>query len=102
MMDPKEMYLRTYREGGEVLVAVCDCDILGRRFVDGVLHIDVKADFFGEDPASEEEVEAALSRATIANLVGSRTVEHAIRLGYIERENVLFIDGIPCAQMVRM
>jgi hypothetical protein len=34
--------------------------------------------------------------------VGSKAVLHAISLGYVEKDNVLSIDGIPYAQMVRM
>ncbi len=98
----KEMYLKTYRKGAEVLIAVCDCDILGKKFAEGQLRIEVSPDFFGRELASSSEVEAALSGATIANLVGCRAVEHAIRLGYVERENVLSIGGVFCAQMVRM
>ncbi len=98
----KEVYLKTYRQGAEVLIAVCDCDILGKKFAEGHLRIEVSPDFFGRELASRSEVETALSRATIANLVGCRAVEHAIRLGYVEREHVLSIEGVLCAQMVRM
>jgi len=47
-------------------------------------------------------VEQALAAATMANLVGELAVGHAIRLGYVARENVLIINGVPCAQMVLM
>jgi hypothetical protein len=98
----KEMYLKTYRQGSEVLIAVCDCDILGKKFVEGSLCMEVSQDFFGNERYSLSEVEAALNRATMANFVGCQAVEHAIRLGYVERENVLCIDGVLYAQMVRM
>ncbi len=97
----KELYLKTYRQGAEVLIAVCDCEILGRRFAEGDLRLEVSCDFFGREKASASEVEAALARATMANFVGCRAVEHAISLGYVEKENVLSIDGVLCAQMVR-
>ncbi len=100
--EKKEMNLKVYRQGAEVLVAVCDCDLLGKKFAEGRLRVEVDKDFFGEEKASPEEVEAALKKATIANFVGCCAVEQAIRLGYVERENVLCIDGVLCAQMVRM
>lgn len=96
------MYLKTYKSGKEVLIAVCDCEILGKRFEDGPLHVDVCADFFGNKKATPGEVEKALDNATIANIMGRRAVDYAIKLGYVDRENVLVIAGIPCAQMVRM
>ncbi len=97
-----EMYLKTYKSGAEVLIAVCDCGLLGKRFEEGNLHVDVCSDFFGTEKASYPEVEKALARATIANFVGSCAVDYAIKLGYVDKENVLIIGGIPCAQMVRM
>ncbi len=98
----KGMNLKVYKQGAEVLVAVCDCDLVGKKFAEGRLHVEVTPDFFGEEKASSQEVEAALKNATIANFVGCCAVEHAIKLGYVDRENVLSIDGVPCAQMVRM
>ena len=100
--ERKEMYLKSYQQGKETLIAVCDCDILGKKFAEGHLKIDVSPDFFGEDKASCSEVEAALASATMANFVGCKTVEHAISLGYVDRDCVLSIDGILYAQMVRM
>ena len=47
-------------------------------------------------------LERSLSNATIANFVGQQAVNFAINLGYVDRENVLVIDGVPCAQMVLM
>jgi uncharacterized protein len=97
-----EMYLKTHQQGREVLIAVCDCEIRGKTFAEGHLRMEVSPDFFGEEKASGSEVEAALARATMANFVGRCAVEHAISLGYVERENVLSIDGVLYAQMVRM
>jgi len=98
----KEMYLKTYRQGSEVLLAVCDCEILGRTFTEGHLRMEVSPAFFGEEKASRNELEVALQKATMANFMGCRAVEHAISLGYVERENVLSIEGVFYAQMVRM
>ena len=100
--EKKEMYLKAYEQGRERLIAVCDCDILGRTFSEGQLRIDVSPDFFGSEKASCAEIEAALASATMANFVGHKTVQYAISLGYIEEDNVLSIDGVLYAQMVRM
>ena len=100
--ESEDMYLKAYRHGSEVLIAVCDCEILGKTFTEGHLHLEVSREFFGEDKATPSDVKAALSIATMANFIGCRSVEHAISLGYVERENVISIDGVLYAQMVRM
>ncbi len=100
--EQKEMYLKSHQHGAHTLIAVCDCNILGKKFAEGHLKIEVSSDFFGGEKASCSEVEAILASATMANFVGCKTVEHAISLGYVEKDNVLSIDGVLCAQMVRM
>ena len=101
-IDRKYMCLKIHTHGRETFIAVCDCDILGKKFTEGHLHMEVSHDFFGDELASCSEIESALARATMANFVGCKAVEHAISFGYVERENVLSIDGILYAQMVRM
>jgi hypothetical protein len=101
-MDEEAFNLKIYHAEGEVLVAVCDSELLGKRFIEGQLQLEVTAAFFGEEKASFEDVAQALEKATMANFVGERAVACAIGLQYVQAENVLRIRGIPCAQMVRM
>ncbi len=96
------MCLKTYTIGGEVLVAVCDRDLLGQRFTENELQLEVSASFFGDELASAAMLEKALEEATMANFVGERSVAWAIAFEYVDSENVLHIEGVPCAQMVRM
>ncbi len=92
--------LKVYRVRGEVLVAVCDSDIVGKTFREGDLKIEVKESFYGEREVGEEEVIRALRMATIANITGRKAVELAIRIGVVDKENVLKIGECWHAQMV--
>ncbi len=92
--------LKIYRVKGEVLVAVCDSDIVGKTFREGDLKIEVKESFYGEKDVGEEDVKRALRMATIANITGKKAVELAIRMGLIDKENVLKIGDCWHAQMV--
>lgn len=92
-------YLRVIQTQGEVLVIVCDSELLGKKFKQGKLRLDVKESFYRGTEANIKECIAALRKATIANLVGS-IVGHAVKAGIIERENVLRIQNVPHAQLV--
>lgn len=92
-------YLRVIQTQGEVLVIVCDSELLGKKFKQGKLRLDVKESFYRGTEANVKECIAALRKATIANLVGS-IVGHAVKAGIIERENVLRIQNVPHAQLV--
>jgi len=93
--------LRMMRAQNEVLVAICDADLLRREFKEGKLRLKISESFYGSKEVSVEACLAALREATIANLVGS-IVDHAIKAGFIDRANVIRIEGVPHAQMVRM
>jgi uncharacterized protein len=94
------IYLKSYNVNKEILVAACDSELVGRTFCEGELHLYVNEDFFKGQPADEHEVKQALEEATIANLVGQRSVTCGIDSGVIDENCVIMIDGVPHAQMV--
>ncbi len=93
-------YLKVHEMQGDVLVAVCDREILGKRYFDGEVQFEVKEKFYGSQIASESDVIAALNKATIANLAGNRIVDLAIKNKMVENEHVLVIGGVKHAQFM--
>ncbi|WMT51191.1 MAG: DUF424 family protein [Ferroplasma sp.] len=87
---------------GEVLLAAADSELINRNLREGKLHLEVKQDFYGEMKVSEETLISSLRICTIANLVGERVVNAAIEANYIDRENVIRIEGIPHAQLAKI
>ena len=94
--------MKIYRVKGEVLVAVCDEDIVGKTFREKDLKIEVKEEFYGKESYDEEEVKRALRQATIANITGKNAVKLAISIGIIDENKVLKIGECWHAQMVVM
>jgi hypothetical protein len=92
--------MKVYRVRGEILVAVCDSEIVGKVFKEGELKIEVREDFYGEREVGEDEVKNALRRATIANITGKKAVELAVKMGIVDRDRVLKIGDCLHAQMV--
>lgn len=90
--------IKRYDSGRERLVAACDTEVLGRHLREGKLHLEVSPQFYDGFEASLEELELALRNATVANFVGEKVVARAIELGYVAKENVLRIEGVPHAQ----
>ncbi|NJE06325.1 DUF424 domain-containing protein [Thermococcus sp. M36] len=96
------IYVKIYRVQGEVLLAACDEELLGKTFREGELKLEVKERFYKGNLVEEDALENLLEEATIANLTGERCVSKAIELGYVDRERILYIDGVPHAQMARL
>jgi len=93
-----DICIKVYRTGGETLVAACDAELLGKTLVEGEIEFHVSKEFYDGVRGDEEMLRKHLSIATIANLVGKRSVRCGIKMGLIDKENVLNIDGIPHAQ----
>jgi len=96
------IYIKVYRVQGEVLLAACDEELIGKTFREGELKLEVKERFYKGELVEEEKLKELLEEATIANLTGERCVTKAIELGYVNPERVLRIQGIPHAQMAKL
>lgn len=94
--------VKLYRHGPEVLVAASDEEILGKTFKSGELRLQISESFYKGESGGEELLVNRLEMATIANLVGEKTLEIAVRRGFVDKECVIVIGGVPHAQMARM
>jgi hypothetical protein len=99
MMD---VYLNVRKMGANVVLAVCDCDILGKTLREGKIVFHVKDDFYKGRKASVEEAVGLINNSNIVNMVGKICVEKAIAKGYVHPDAVLTIEGIPHAQIVKL
>jgi hypothetical protein len=96
------MYLKIYKNEGNVLIAACDKEVLGKTLKHGNTVIEINRAFYGGEPASEEELQKALEGAMTANLFGEKTVKCAINCGFIDPDSVIMIDCVPHAQVFRV
>lgn len=96
------VYLKVRRVQKEVVVAVCDENLLGKKFKEGKLRLHVKEDFYGGRLVSIKEGVDAIKEATIANIVGENIIRKLIEEGLIIEEAVIKIAGIPHVQIIKM
>jgi hypothetical protein len=94
--------VKVHTSGRELLVAACDDELLGQTFRSGKLKLHVSRGFYEGQMCDEAVFISRLEMATMANLVGRRTVEAATRHGFVDADRVLVIEGVPHAQMARM
>jgi uncharacterized protein len=94
------MYIKIYKNGNNVLVAACDAELLGKKLKHGNNVVEIRRDFYEGENVSEEELQNALHKATTANLFGEKTVNCAIKCGFIDPNSVIMIDCVPHAQII--
>ena len=97
-----DVYMNLKKVGRNVLLAICDSDILGRTFREGKIAFCVKEEFYKGSKVSVEEAVCMIENSTIVNMVGKNIVRTAIEKGYVHPEAVLNIRGIPHAQIVKL
>ncbi|MEA3283332.1 MAG: DUF424 domain-containing protein [Euryarchaeota archaeon] len=83
-----------------MLVAVCDQELIGQTFSDGTLTLEVSEFFYKGEVVPLHDVGDALEDAAIVNIVGKRSIAHALEHGFISEDNIIVIDGVPHAQTV--
>jgi hypothetical protein len=94
--------IKIYKRGNDLLIGACDENLLGKKFEDGKFQIEVSKDFYEGERISPLTLKKYLQDATIANLVGKKTIKCAIDIGLIDPNCVIKIKGVPHAQMVKM
>ena len=96
-----QAYVKLERVGRNVILAICDVEILGKTFRDGKIVFCVKEGFYKGDRVNVDEAICMIENCTIANMVGKNVVNRAIEKGYVHPDAVLDIKGVPHAQIVK-
>ena len=94
------MYVKIHKSYRNV-VAICDLELMGKRFESGIFQLDVKENFFRGDKVSEDEailiMRRMLAEDATFNIVGKKSVNAAIKAEIISSDSVRKIAGIPFA-----
>ncbi|RLF10190.1 MAG: DUF424 domain-containing protein [Thermoprotei archaeon] len=97
-----DVWVKVHKQGKQVLVAICDADLLGKEIKHGDVTIRITERFYGGFLTDIEEALRLMEEATSANLIGTKIVEAAVKRGFIHREAVVEIASIPHAMMVKV
>ena len=84
----------------DVVLAVCDSELIEKVFEEGELILEVRINFYGSDTCDERKLREMCKDATIINAVGKKCISVLIEEGLIDKDKVLRIGGVPHAQMV--
>ncbi|MCX8151221.1 MAG: DUF424 family protein [Candidatus Bathyarchaeota archaeon] len=97
-----EVYVNLKKVGGNVLLAICDVDLLGKTLRQGKIVFQIKNEFYNGGKVTVEEAVDMIENSNIVNMVGKCCVAQAIAKGYVHPEAVLQIEGVPHAQIVKV
>ena len=84
------------------MLACADDDLLGKTLKEGKISFKVNERFYKERKVDKKELKELLAQADNINLVGEETVSVALEEGYIKKEDIIRIDGVPHAQIFKV
>ena len=86
------------------VVALCDDELIGKKFEEGKMQLDVRENFYkGEEIGDKEAVKVLkdyFSDDATFNIVGAKSVKAALDAGIILKGNVGKVQGIPFALLL--
>ncbi len=92
--------VKLHKKEGKILAAICDSDLLGKRFEEGNLQLDLTGDFYAGDERSDTEAGDLIRNADYVNLIGKKSIKLGIEEGVIDQQNVKLVKGVPHAQAI--
>ena len=97
-----DVYVNMRRCGKSVVLAICDCELIGKTLRDGKIVFEICEDFYKGQKVTVEEALELCEQSSIVNMVGQCVVEKAVEEGLIHPNAILKISDVPHAQMVKI
>jgi len=85
---------------GRKVIAICDDELIGKRFEEGKLQLDLSSSFYKGEEKSEKEIIEMIGGAYIVNVVGEKSVSSVIKSGIVSKDNVIRIKNVPHVQAI--
>lgn len=95
------MIVKTHKtQDGKKIVAVCDEELIGKKFKEKNTQLDLSSDFYKGEKKSEEDIRKLFDDAYIVNLVGEKSVNLGKNVGIVLEDKIVYVQKIPHAQAV--
>ena len=95
------MNMKIHRMGSGEVIGICDTELIGSTYEDEKACISITADFFGTQPVSRDEIEHVLKEGINITMIGTQTTALAIQIGVLCEDDIVLIQGVPYATILR-
>ena len=83
-----------------MLLVVTDTEILGKKFQQGKIQLDLTTEFYKGIKISEHDVKEILKKARYLHLTGQKIITLAVELKIVNPRKILYVCDIPHAEVV--
>jgi len=92
------MIAKEHKSNAGKILSLCDEEIIGKKYKEGDIVLDLSAEFYKGEKVSEEDAIKKLSAAYIVNAAGNNSVNILKEKGIVTDKNIIIIQGIPFCQ----
>ena len=85
---------------GKIVLAICDNDLIRKKFVEGDLQLDLTGEFYNGEDKNEDEIKNMLKDVNIINAVGEKCIEFLKKLKLVDEGKIIIVAGVPHAEVV--
>jgi len=96
----KWCYIKMHKSGKDVVVALCDEDLLGRSLRAGRFLIHIKEEFYGGEKIPVSQIGYYIKGATIVNAIGNNVVAELARIISAVKYAAVEIGGVLHVQLL--
>ena len=96
------MIAKIHNKDKGYVLAVCDNELLGKKFSEGDKQLDLTSDFYKGEDMTEDDVADLMRNAEIVNIVGEKSVALAIREEIATKEDVMLVEGVPHVEIIML
>ncbi|MBU4284521.1 MAG: DUF424 family protein [Nanoarchaeota archaeon] len=86
----------------QLILTVCDKEIIGKRFETSDLKLDLSSDFYKGREKTEKEIIKLFEQAYMINLIGEKSVKLGLKSNIISKKDIIKIKDIPYVQAVSL
>lgn len=83
-----------------LLVVVTDSEIVGKKFEEGRLQLDLTKKFYLGEKKNKEEVKQMMITARHLHLTGKDAVAIGVEMDLVDPKKIIFVDKIPHAEIM--
>ncbi len=83
-----------------LLIVITDADIIGKKFEEERLQLDLTKKFYQGEIKSKEETKQIMLGARHLHLTGKGAVAIGVEMDLVDSKKIIFIDKIPHAEIM--
>ncbi len=94
------MLVKKHINDGKLILAICDAELIGKKFIQGEFILDMTSIFYKGEPKDQKEISNLIRASYIINAVGKKTIKLLIDENFMSKEDIKTISGVPHIQIV--